>query len=163
MMSESEDKNSKKYQHGKVFKKRFNFKDRFKYNYNQSSNVSVRPNSNQILFYGNSAMEFRQSLERLESAFIQESCYELISNGNLVPDINGVYPENTFNEVEPIEPDHDAEILERSNVIRANAQDMIEYVEQLGNQMNAGRVLAAAAAGVVPINAQQRRGGRGKQ
>ena len=45
MMSESEDKNSKKYQHGKVFKKRFNFKDRFKYNYNQSSNVSVRPNS----------------------------------------------------------------------------------------------------------------------
>jgi hypothetical protein len=35
-------------------------------------------------------MEFRQSLERLESAFIQESCYELISNGNLVPDINGV-------------------------------------------------------------------------
>ncbi len=33
-------------------------------------------------------------------------------------------------------------ILERSNVIRANAQNMIEYVEQLGNQMNAGRVLA---------------------
>ena len=32
-----------------------------------------------------------------------------------------------------------------------------EYVEQLGNQMNASRVLAAA---VVPINAQQRRGGR---
>ena len=63
MMSESEDKSSKKYQHGKVFKKRFNFKDRFKYNHNQSSNVSVRPNSNQILFYGNSAMEFRQSLE----------------------------------------------------------------------------------------------------
>ena len=49
MMSESGDKSSKKYQHGKVFKKRFNFKDRFKYNYNQSSNVSVRPNSNQIL------------------------------------------------------------------------------------------------------------------
>ena len=49
----------------------------------------LRPNSNQILFYGNNAMEFRQSLERLESAFIQESCYELISNGNLVPDING--------------------------------------------------------------------------
>ena len=115
MMSESEDKNSKKYQHGKVFKKRL-LKDRFKYNYNQSSNVSVRPNSNQILFYGNSAMEFRQS------AFIQESCYELISNGNLVPDMNGVYPENTFNEVEPIEPDYDAEILERSNVIRANVQ-----------------------------------------
>ena len=37
---------------------------------------------------------------------------------------------------------------------------MIEYVEQLGNQMNAGRVLAAAA--VVPINAHQRRGGRGQ-
>ena len=145
----------------KVFKKRFNFKDRFKYNHNQSSNVSVRPNSHQILFYGNSAVEFRQSLERLESAFIQESCYELISNGNLVPDINGVYPENTFNEVEPIEPDYDTEILERSNVIRANAQNMIEYVEQLGNQMNAGRVLAAAAA-VVPINAQQRRGGQGQ-
>jgi len=34
MMSESEDKSSKKYQHGKVFKKRFNFKDRFKYNHN---------------------------------------------------------------------------------------------------------------------------------
>jgi hypothetical protein len=30
-------------------------------------------------------------------------------------------------------------------------------IEQLGNQMNAGRVLAAAVA---PINAQQRRGGR---
>ena len=76
----------------------------------------------------------------------------------VVPDINGVYPDN---EVEPIEPDYDAEILERSNVnvIRANAQNMIEYVEQLGNQMNAGRVLAAA---VVPINAQQRRGGRGQ-
>ena len=59
----------------------------------QSSNVSVRPNSNQILFYGNSAMEFRQSFERLESAFIQESCRKLISNGNLVPDINGVYLE----------------------------------------------------------------------
>ena len=29
---------------------------------------------------------------------------------------------------------------------------MIEYFEQLENQMNAGRVLAAAA--VVPINAQ---------
>ena len=38
--------------------------------------------------------------------------------------------------------------------------NMIEYVEQLGNQMNAGRVLAAAA--LVPINAQQRRGGRGQ-
>ena len=52
-------------------------------------------------------------MERLESAFIQESCYELTSNGNLVPDINGVYPENTFYEVEPIEPDYYAEILER--------------------------------------------------
>jgi hypothetical protein len=41
MMSESEDKSSKKYQHGKVFKKRSNFKDRFKYNHNQSSYVSV--------------------------------------------------------------------------------------------------------------------------
>ena len=79
MMSESEDKNSKKYQHGKVFKKRL-LKDRFKYNYNQSSNVSVRPNSNQILFYGNSAIEFRQSLKRLESTLIQESCYELIGS-----------------------------------------------------------------------------------
>ena len=34
---------------------------------------------------------------------------------------------------------------------------MIQYVEQLGNEMNAGRVLAAAVA---PINVQQRRGGR---
>jgi hypothetical protein len=102
-------------------------------------------------------MEFRQSLERLESAFIQESCFELASNGNLVPDANGLYPENTFNEAEPIEPDYDAEIFEQSNTIRANAQSMIQYVEQLGNQMNAGRVLAAAVA---PINVQQRRGGR---
>jgi hypothetical protein len=37
---------------------------------------------------------------------------------------------------------------------------MIEYVEQLGNQMNTGRVLAVAAAAVAPINAQQRRGDR---
>jgi hypothetical protein len=65
-------------------------------------------------------MEFRQSLERLESAFIQESCFELVSNGNLVPDANGLYPENTFNEAEPIEPDYDAEIFEQSNTIRAN-------------------------------------------
>ena len=71
MMSESEDKSYKKHQHGKVFKKRFNFKDRYKYNNNLSSNVSVRPSNSQILFYGNSAMEFRQSVERLESAFIQ--------------------------------------------------------------------------------------------
>jgi hypothetical protein len=159
MMSESEDKSYKKHQHGKVFKKRFNFKDRFKYNNNSSSNVSVRPSNSQILFYGNSAMEFRQSVERLESAFIQESCYELISNGNLVPDADGVYPENTFNEAEPIEPDYDAEILERSDIIRTNAERMIQYIQQLGNQMNAGRVLAAA---VPPINAQQRRGGRGQ-
>ena len=69
-MSESEDKSYKKHQHGKVFKKQFNFKDRFKYNNNSSSNVSVRPSNSQILFYGNSAMEFRQSMERLESAFI---------------------------------------------------------------------------------------------
>ncbi len=34
---------------------------------------------------------------------------------------------------------------------------MLRVVEQLGNQMNAGRVLAAAVA---PINVQQRRGGR---
>ena len=159
MMSESEDKSYKKHQHGKVFKKRFNFKDRYKYNNNLSSNVSVRPSNSQILFYGNSAMEFRQSMERLESAFIQESCYELISNGNLVPDANGVYPENTFNEAEPIEPDYDTEILERSDIIRTNAERMIQYIQQLGNQMNAGRVLAAA---VPPINAQQRRGGRGQ-
>ena len=158
-MSESEDKSYKKHQHGKVFKKRFNFKDRFKYNNNSSSNVSVRPSNSQILFYGNSAMEFRQSVERLESAFIQESCYELISNGNLVPDADGVYPENTFNEAEPIEPDYDTEILERSDIIRTNAERMIQYIQQLGNQMNAGRVLAAA---VPPINAQQRRGGRGQ-
>jgi hypothetical protein len=104
-------------------------------------------------------MEFRQSVERLESAFIQESCYELISNGNLVPDADGVYPENTFNEAEPIEPDYDAEILERSDIIRTNAERMIQYIQQLGNQMNAGRVLAAA---VPPINAQQRRGVRGQ-
>ena len=157
MMSESEDKSNKKYQHGKVFKKRFNFKDHYKYKNNSSSNVSVRPSNSQIIFYGNSAMEFRQSLERLESAFIQESCFELVSNGNLVPDANGLFPENTFNEAEPIEPDYDAEIFEQSNTIRANAQSMIQYVEQLGNQMNAGRVLAAAVA---PINVQQRRGGR---
>ena len=55
-MSESEDKSYKKHQHGKVFKKRFNFKDRYKYNNNLSSNVSVRPSNSQILFYGNSAM-----------------------------------------------------------------------------------------------------------
>ena len=157
MMSESEDKSNKKYQHGKVFKKRFNFKDHYKYKNNSSSNVSVRPSNSQIIFYGNSAMEFRQSLERLESAFIQESCFELVSNGNLVPDANGLFPENTFNEAEPIEPDNAAEIFEQSNTIRANAQSMIQYVEQLGNQMNAGRVLAAAVA---PINVQQRRGGR---
>jgi len=156
-MSESEDKSSKNYQHVKVFKKRYNFKDHYKYKNNSSSNVSVRPSNSQIIFYGNSAMEFRQSLERLESAFIQESCFELVSNGNLVPDANGLYPENTFNEAEPIEPDYDTEIFEQSNTIRANAQSMIQYVEQLGNQMNAGRVLAAAVA---PINAQQRRGGR---
>jgi hypothetical protein len=29
MMTESEDKSNKKYQHGKVFKKRFNFKDHY--------------------------------------------------------------------------------------------------------------------------------------
>jgi hypothetical protein len=77
-------------------------------------------------------LEFRQS------AFIQESCFELVSNGNLVPDANGLYPENTFNEAEPIEPDYDAEIFEQSHTIRANAQSMIQYVEQLRNQMNAG-------------------------
>ena len=148
-MSETEDKSNKKYQHGKVFKKRFNFKDHYKYKNNSSSNLSVRPSNSQIIFYGNSAMEFRKSLERLESAFIQESCFELVSNGNLVPDANGLYPKNTFNEAEPIEPDYDTEIFEQSNTIRANAQSMIQYVEQLGNQMNAGRVLAAAAA---PIN-----------
>ena len=82
------------------------------------------------LFYGNSAMEFRQSMERLESAFIQESCFELISNGNLVPDANGVYPENTFNEAEPIEPDYDAEILERYDIIRTSAERMIQYIQQ---------------------------------
>ena len=43
MMSESEDKSIKKYQHGKVFKKRFNFKDHYKYKNNLTSNVSVRP------------------------------------------------------------------------------------------------------------------------
>jgi len=69
-MSESEDKNNIRYQHGKIFKKRFNFKEHYKYKNNLSSNVSVRPSNSQIIFYGNSVMEFRQSLERLELAFI---------------------------------------------------------------------------------------------
>ena len=30
MMSETEDKSNKKYQHGKVFEKRFNFKEHYK-------------------------------------------------------------------------------------------------------------------------------------
>ncbi len=59
-MSESEDKSSKNYQHGKVSKKQFNFKDHYKYKNNSSSNASVRPSNSQIIFYGNSAMEFRQ-------------------------------------------------------------------------------------------------------
>jgi hypothetical protein len=133
MMSETEDKSNKKYQHGKVFKKRFNFKDHYKYKNNSSSNLSVRPSNSQIIFYGNSAMEFRQSLERLESAFIQESCFELVSNGNLVPDANGLYPENTFNEAEPIEPDYDTEIFEQSNTIRYIKGDKVPtYYKALG-------------------------------
>ena len=50
MMSESEDKSSKNYQHGKVFKKRYNFKDHYKYKNNSSSNLSVRPSNSQIMF-----------------------------------------------------------------------------------------------------------------
>jgi hypothetical protein len=42
----------------------------------------------QILFYGNSAVEFHSAIE---SAFIQESCYELINNGLLLPAANGIY------------------------------------------------------------------------
>ena len=72
---------------------------------------------NNILFYGNSAMEFHRVINKIESAFIQESCYELIINGLLLPDANGIYPETTFNEAEPIEPDYNVEILERSNII----------------------------------------------
>jgi len=34
-----------------------------------------------ILFYGNSAMEFYRVINKIESALIQESCYELINNG----------------------------------------------------------------------------------
>jgi len=48
-----------------------------------------------------------------------------------------LYPESTFNEAAPIEPDYAAEIFEQSHTIRANAQSMIQYVEQLRNQMNA--------------------------
>ena len=76
-------------------------------------------------------MELHRVINKIESAFIQESCYELIKNGLLLPDANGIYPEMTFNEAERIEPDYDVEILERSNIIRANAQSMIEFVQQL--------------------------------
>ena len=71
-------------------------------------------------------------------------CFKLISDGNLVSGADWVCSKKTFNEPEPIEPDYDAEILKRSNTIRANAQSMIQYVEQLGNQMIVGKVLAVA-------------------
>ena len=100
---------------------------------------------NNILFYGNSAMEFHRVINKIESAFIQESCYELIKNGLLLPDANGIYPETTFNEAEPIEPDYNVEILERSNIIRANAQSMIEFAQQLGNQLNVDGIVVDPA------------------
>ena len=66
-------------------------------------------------------MEFHRVINKIESAFIQEICYELITYGLLLPDANGIYHETTFSEVEPTEPDYVIEILERSNIIRANA------------------------------------------
>ena len=90
-------------------------------------------------------MEFHRVINKIESAFIQESCYELIKNGLLLPDANGIYPETTFNEAEPIEPDYNVEILERSNIIRANAQSMIEFAQQLGNQLNVDGIVVDPA------------------
>ena len=60
---------------------------------------------NNIIFYGNSAMEFHRVINKIESAFIQETCFELITNGLLLPDADRIYPE-----IEPIKPDYDLEI-----------------------------------------------------
>ena len=54
---------------------------------------------NNILFYGNSAMEFHRVINKIESAFIQESCYELIKNGLLFPDANGLLLSQHCNQV----------------------------------------------------------------
>ena len=63
----------------------------------------------------------------------------------LLPDANGIYPETTFNVAEPIEPDYDVEILERSSIIRANAQSMIEFAQQFGNQLNVDGIVVDPA------------------
>ena len=60
-----------------------------------------------IIFYGNNAMEFHRVINKIESASLKETCYELINNGLLLPYANGIYPEITFSDVEPIEPDYD--------------------------------------------------------
>ena len=136
-MSGSEEIVNKKERFYKNSKRRYSDED----DRQRTSSSSI----NNIIFYGNSAMEFHRVINKIESAFIQETCFELITNGLLLPDANGVYPETTFSEVEPIEPDYDLEILERSNIIRANAQSMIQFVQQLGNQINVGGIVVGPA------------------
>ncbi len=65
----------------------------------------------------------------------------------------GLYPETTFNEAEPIEPNYDVEILER-NIIRANAQSTIEFAQQLGNQLNVDEIVVDPARRRIRGNAQ---------
>jgi len=136
-MSGSEEIMNKKERFYKNSKRRYSDED----DRQRTSSSSI----NNIIFYGNSAMEFHRVINKIESAFIQETCFELITNGLLLPDANGIYPETTFSEVEPIEPDYDLEILERSNIIRANAQSMIQFVQQLGNQINVGGIVVGPA------------------
>ena len=84
---------------------------------------------NNIIFYGNSAMEFHRVINKIESALFKNRD----TDGILLPDTNGMYHDTTFNEAEPIEPDYDVAILERSNI---KCLSMIEFAQQLGNQIN---------------------------
>ena len=121
-MSNQEDKNYKKHQHVRIFKKHFNYKHHKGY---QSTNTYMKSTNSGIIFHGNSAMEFRQVVDRLDSAFREEACFDLISNEGLDPDEDGLFPETTFDDVKPVEPDYDLEITIKNDLIRTNAQNMI--------------------------------------
>jgi hypothetical protein len=109
-----------------------------------------------IIFHGNSAMEFRQVVDRLDSAFREEACFDLISNEGLDPDEDGLFPETTFDDVKPVEPDYDLEITIKNDLIRTNAQNMINLARRQNMQIH------AAVGQVEPVpRANRRSGGRG--
>jgi len=152
-MSNQEDKNYKKHQHVRIFKKHFNYKHHKGY---QSTNTYMKSTNSGIIFHGNSAMEFRQVVDRLDSAFREEACFDLISNEGLDPDEDGLFPETTFDDVKPVEPDYDLEITIKNDLIRTNAQNMINLARRQNMQIN------AAVGQVEPVpRANRRRGGRG--